>query len=243
MIGLWRRGSGCRQALVVALLLALLIPLRPSPAGGQGVLAIALDRGEGALYRIGDPVAVTYTLDAESWLRLTAHTVESSRVIFEGLGVVPGGEIRARVGEPEGIHTVVAEAFASPDATEPLATAQTWFVAAASPVVAPATPAPTPSPMPQRVVVSGVETGRTVQVPRGSTIQIVALEPTYRWAPFQFDSFVVQLDTAPGVLPASFTARNPGLTTISTTGSAPCRDAVPPCALPDLAFSITVIVQ
>src|SRR5262249_55524203 len=148
-----------------------------------------------------------------------------------------------RVGPPEGQHTVVVEALTDQDG-DVIATAQTWFVAAAAPPSSslPGVPGPNPAP-PQRVVVSDAESGRSITMPPGSTTELAFLDASWRWTRFVYDSYVLQLDSAPGVFPALFRARNPGTTTITSTGSLPCRDASPPCMTPDRLFQLYVTVQ
>ncbi len=242
--------SRCRRrALLLGLALAVLLTaagLASERLAAQPILSMVIDRGEGALYQIGEPLTVFYVVDAGAWVRFSVRTNEGSSTLAEGYSTSGLGTVRATVGPPEGRHTIVAEVLSDPESSTVLASTETWFTvipASASPAPSASQPAATPAPAPQRVVVSGADNGRTVTVTPGSTVDVSFLDLDYRWSAFQYDSYVIQLESAPGIFPASFRARNPGTTVLSATGQPLCRDTSPPCAQPDRQFQVIVIVQ
>lgn len=236
---LTHRPGVARVALALYLgVLMLLIPARSGQA--DPTISISLDRGEGATYTVGDPISVTYNTGEPAWVRFTTRTDDGERTLAEGFSSTGGGTLQATVGQPTGRHTLIADVYTGPDGSSIVATAVTWFVVVAAPG---SSSVPTPSAPPQRVILSGVDSGRTVQVPVGSTIDISFLDTDYRWGSFQYDSYVLQLNTPPGIFPTSFTAKNTGSTAVSAVGTAECRNAPTPCFQPDRTFQITVIVQ
>ena len=101
----------------------------PEPTLGADVacppgLWISVDRGEGAIYRVCDPITICYGVPYPVYIRIWVITDEGSWVTLEGYDDGTGGCYRGVVGKPLGIHTLRIQMIENGCVT---AEAETWF--------------------------------------------------------------------------------------------------------------------
>ena len=101
----------------------------PEPTLGADVacppgLWISVDRGEGAIYRVCDPITICYGVPYPVYIRIWVITAERSWITLEGYDDGTGGCYRGVVGKPLGIHTLRIQMIENGCVT---AEAETWF--------------------------------------------------------------------------------------------------------------------
>ncbi len=109
----------------------------------------------------------------------------------------------------------------------------------------PLTPGPPMTPGPDGVVtVQMNDTGRTVHLHVGDRLQL-ALATSYDWTVTVRDPSVLAVNNpgTPGPGQATYQAAAAGQTVLQADGSPACRNATPPCGMPDRQVLLTIIVQ
>jgi hypothetical protein len=94
-------------------------------------------------------------------------------------------------------------------------------------------------------VITLADQGRTIQIAIGETFRL-QLGTLHRWAVPITDEQVLERivdPTAGADVQAVYRALAPGQTTLKAVGEPTCRDATPPCMLPTIQFTVTILVQ
>lgn len=121
-------------------------------------------------------------------------------------------------------------AISEPAPSQPLST-----LAAAQPTAAPRTPG----------LITFTDQGRTIQLAVGETFKL-QLGTRRTWTVQIADDRVLEQISAPdagSAVQGVFRARAPGQTALEAEGEPTCRAANPPCMLPTIQFSATIIVR
>ena len=86
--------------------------------------SIWVDRGEGAIYRVCEPIQVCYSVPYPVYIRIWDITPAGSKIILQGYDDGTGGCFSAIIEKPTGIETLRIETIEYGQVT---CTAQTWF--------------------------------------------------------------------------------------------------------------------
>jgi len=196
-------------------------------------------------------------------------------IVTDGAFVILAGHMAA-AGEPTeacpGAAYTVTRVLANPagaDYTPPPApptpTAQSGPIVSTSipgggpvegpPLVGPGSTPPAPPPGAGGVMTPGsdgtvtvteADTGRTVQLHVGDTVQLKLQANGYSWEMRAADPAILPEDTVgnpAGGQATRFKALQAGQTTLHGTGTLPCHHVSPPCEAPTLGLDLQIVVQ
>ena len=112
-------------------------------------------------------------------------------------------------------------------------------------------PTASESPSPGRGAVPRLrlyDNGAAVTLPSGGTAVVLLPTAGWTWSDPEVDGESVSVSEDVSDAPTTsrswtITARSPGTTTVGLTGTPTCLTASPPCAAPDLRWTVTLTVQ
>lgn len=150
---IWRRLEAGEHVIAVDLQNALggsYLDVRLRAAIPDVEVQIAVDRGEGGRYRVGDPIRICYSVSMPIFVRFyDCPPGLACREILNGLDDGQGGCVGGfRISPPAGRERLVLRAFANSSSTAVLAEDETYFYVDADPPNTPIPPSVTPSRTP-----------------------------------------------------------------------------------------------